>query len=158
MPGRRNYGKRMGGHWKSYGAIKSRLKQADTKLSTAHRTILQEGKAIKESPGEYDPGSDLQTEADRIKSARADIDEALRMIKADCAQGGNAATKIRGIPVSKLMQKSKTVNLDDLREYARKNLPGSAFELAICAGPNQITEAEFSSRLPIWFKLLKEEK
>ena len=91
----------MGSRWKSYGAIKSRLKQADTKLSTAHRTILQEDKAIRESPGEYDPGSDFQTEADRIKSARADIDEALRMIKADCAQGGNAATKIRGMPVSK---------------------------------------------------------
>jgi len=80
---KRSYCKSMGGRWKSYGAIKSRLKQADTKLSTAHRTILQEDKALKESPGEYDPGSDLQTEADRIKSARADIDEALRMIK-DC--------------------------------------------------------------------------
>ena len=95
---------------------------------------------------------------ERIKCARADIDEALRMIKADCAQGGNAATKIRGIPVSKLMQKSKTVNLDDLREYARKNLPGSAFELAICARAKPNHRIRFSSRLPIWFKLLKEEK
>ena len=83
MPARRNYGKRMGGRWKSYGAIKSRLKQADTKLSAAHRTILLEDKAIKEAPGEYDPGTDLQTEADRIKSAQQDIGEALRMIK-DC--------------------------------------------------------------------------
>ena len=43
-------------------------------------TILQEHEAIKESPGEYDPGTDLQTEAERIESARKDVVAALKLI------------------------------------------------------------------------------
>ena len=53
--------------------------------------------------GDYEPGTELITESDRLKSARKDIDELSRMIRAvvPTNQGGNAATKIRGIPVSK---------------------------------------------------------
>ena len=79
MRGKRSYGKSMGSLRRSFPKIKAKLKEADGKLKTVHTTILQENEALKDP--EFDIGSDLVTEADRLKSARKDIDEALRLIE-----------------------------------------------------------------------------
>jgi hypothetical protein len=56
-----------------------RLKLASQKLNQARQTIQMENKAIRENP-DYDPGTDLETEAKRIESAQIDIQEVLKII------------------------------------------------------------------------------
>ena len=81
MPARRSYGKRMGARRNmGHSGASIRLRQASEKLRRARQTIQMENKAIRSEP-DYDPGTDLETEAKRIESAELDIQEALRLIE-----------------------------------------------------------------------------
>lgn len=75
MRGRRSYGRRVG---YPRATIRKKLQQAKSKLNTAEFTIRLENSSLKDP--DYDPGTDLITEADRIKSAREEIGEALKLL------------------------------------------------------------------------------
>ena len=85
MRGKRSYGKSMGFPRRNFPKIKAKLKEADTKFQRLRERYCKRTKRLENPPESMTRDTDLQTEADRIKSARADIDEALRMMKADCA-------------------------------------------------------------------------
>ena len=80
MTSRKSYGKRMKSGRRGYSNVSIRLRQASQKLSQARETIRLENQAIRTEP-DYDPGTDLDTEAKRIESAELDIQEALRIIE-----------------------------------------------------------------------------
>lgn len=50
------------------------------------------------------------------------------------------------------------VSLKAIKRYALKNNPGGLFAQVIAAEPDEIPEADFRAKLPVWFSILKIEE
>ena len=47
--------------------------------------------------------------------------------------------------------------LRDIRAYAVEHMPRSTFAHVIMSEPDEITEAEFKAKIPVWFAILEKE-
>lgn len=78
MSGRRNYSKSMRKSSRNCVRARIKLREAEKKITTVKKVILMENEALKDP--EYQVGTDLKTEANRLAAAKQDIARALRLI------------------------------------------------------------------------------